>query len=192
MLEVHVRKHLLSPVASLAMSLSLMLGILVADLVNVHSVTAAGAQAGRARGTAVVANGRVISHNIRATNVLVNGVATNGVFRGSVAIVDSLLSGVDPTNITGAYPWDFTGSPSSNGAYPWDDSEAPSGNGAYPWDDSEAPSGSGAYPWDSPTDTGGSSGVQLTGGVVEGENVRVIDGVITGENLTVVGTVVSR
>lgn len=173
------------------MSLSLTLGILVADLTNLSSVTAAGAQT-RSRG-AVVANGTVVGHSIKATNVLVNGVVTNGVFRGSVAIADSLVSGVDPAKLTGVMPWDAPTSLSSGGVMPWVATDSISSGGVMPWVATDSLSSNGVMPWDA-TDSGASasSTLQLTGGVVEGENVQVIGGVITGRNLTVVGTLVSK
>lgn len=179
------------------MALSLAFGILVADLTNLHGVTAAGAQVAP-RGTAV-ANGTVVGSRIRAVNVLVNGVATSGVFRGSVAIADSLVynggggyedNGIFPhvsegSSADGIFPH-VSDSLSAGGIFPHV-SDSLSAGGIFPHV-SEGLSAGGIFPHVAAT----SPDPQLTGGVVEGDNVRVDKGGnITGGNLKVVGTVVS-
>ncbi|HEV3470336.1 MAG TPA: hypothetical protein VG148_13505 [Pyrinomonadaceae bacterium] len=173
-----MRKHLLSLVKTLALSFCLTLGILVADLTNLHAA-AAGAQAG----AAAVADGTVVGHSIAARNVLVNGVATSGVFRGSVRIADSIVYG-GGTNLTGIFPHVSEGV-SAGGIFPHV-SDSLSDDGIFPHTPDSLSAG-GIFPHVTDTATGAS----LTGGVVEGDSVQVVDGVITGQNLRVVGTVVS-
>lgn len=209
-----MRKHLLSPVMSLGMSLCLGLGILVADLTNVHTLTSAGAQS-NGHSAQPVATGTLVGEAITATNVLVNGARVSGVFRGSVGLVDSIVdsrirgggnpggggsldaNGIFPgdsftTNVTGIFPGDsFT--TNVTGIFPGD-SFTTNVTGIFPGD-SFTTNVTGIFPGDSFTTnvTGIFPGdsLQVTDGVVEGDNVQVIGGVITGENLRVVGAVVS-
>lgn len=108
-----------------------------------------------------------------------------------------------PSGTNGAYPSGNAASdaPSTNGAYPSGNlSDAPTGpNGAYPSGNSpsDAPSINGAYPSGNiygayPSgNTYVGSGLEVFGGVLEGDQIRVANGVITGRNLRVVGAYVT-
>lgn len=180
-----MRKNRLSLLTSIAVSLSIMLGILVADLVNVPTLTSARAQRGA---RLPVAAGTVVGDRIAATQVLVNGVATNGVFLSRVVVVDSVLAGGDTTT-NGIYPSDGVSGYTVNGIYPSDGVSGYTVNGIYP-SDGVAPSTVSRLDGIYPSDGLMSQGPELFGGTVEGKDVRVVDGVITGRNLRVVGTVI--
>lgn len=178
-------KKQLSPQTSIAVSLLLMFGILVADVANVHTLTAAEAAQARDGRRLPLAAGTVFGGRIEAIDVLVNGVVTSGVFLGSVTVVDSVVvgGGGGAQMSTGIYPSDGF---QVNGIYPSDGytvQGASQAGGIYP---SDGYSVGGIYPSDGLT----SQGTQLVGGSVVGSDVRVVDGVITGQNLRVVGTIV--
>lgn len=159
-----MRKNQLSPVTSVVISLSLLLGILVADLTNVRGVAVAGAQTGGCvrLPSAPVADATVVGTRITATDVLVNGVVTRAAFAGSVRVVDSIVFRGDTTTTNGVFPGVDVSGP--NGVFPGVDVSGT--NGVFP-------------------------GVDIAGGVVHGDDVRVVDGLISGTNLRVVGAVVT-
>lgn len=199
-------KKQLSPVKSVALALSLMLGILVADVANLHNLTTAGAQ----RGSTPVAAARVVGERIAAQYVLVNGKVVSGVFAGSVEVVDAVVYGA-PRGRSGVHVSDV--SSSVTGVHVSDNSSSVTGvhvsdnsssvTGVHVSDNSSSVTG--VHVSDNSSSVTGvhvsdvsSSGVHVSdvsytivGGVVEGDDVQVVDGVITGTNLRVVGAVVN-
>ena len=175
-----MRKHQLSPSASILMSLALALGILVADIANVSRVTVAAAQTATGDSYVAVADATVVGTRIVALDVIVDGVPTSGVFVGSVQVVDSVLS-TEPNVANGVNVGDsLTGGGVNVGDGATDEGGVNVGDGV-----TGVNVGDGFWggdDGDSPT---------ITGGTVEGDNVQVVDGVITGENLKVVGAYVS-
>src|SRR5947209_6062079 len=97
-MEVTVKRAHLSPMTSLLVSFSFVVGILVVDLTKARIVPAAEAQ-GRSHssGAAVVSSLTVASATIKgkriiARGVVVNGVATDGVVvSGEVALADGVV-----------------------------------------------------------------------------------------------------
>ncbi|MDT5156086.1 MAG: hypothetical protein QOC99_485 [Acidobacteriota bacterium] len=186
-MEVQVKKAHLSPVTSFLVSLSLVVGILVADLTN-HSVfTEAHAQVIAGSAIQVATPDATLSGDvITAQGLFINGVATDGVFLRSVRISNSFVrtgcginalgggSVLDSMNLLGAYP----------SGDPIDPTTGPSG--AYPSGEVTGPTG--AYP-SGVTYSG--SGLQVIGGVLEGSDIHVTNGVISGSNLRVVGAYVT-
>jgi hypothetical protein len=172
-----VRKHQLSPSASILMSLALALGILVADIANISRVTVASAQTGS--GSYVpVADATVYGGKIQAVDVLVDGVPTRAVFLRSIRVVDSVIyddgSGADngvlvSDGYTGVLVSDgLTGVLVSDGL-----------TGVLVSDGNSLSE-----------EGGGAGGPSVTGGVLEGENIKIEDGVIHGDDLRVVGATV--
>ena len=184
------RTHL-SPVTSLLVSLSLVVGILVCDLTG--SLPAAHAQMGARRAVPVAVPVATLSGTmIVAKGVVIHGVATDAVFLGEVGINDSCVLGafpsggpVDPVN--GAFP---SGGPVDpvEGAFPSGGPVDPA-SGAFPSGDPEPVQLEGAFP--SGNITNGGAGLQVIGGTLEGTNIRVINGIITGDNLVLVGAYVT-
>ena len=202
-----MRKYLLSPSASVIVSLALALGILVADSANLRSLTTARAQSGRA--FTPLADATLVGARIAARNVLVNGERVSGVFAGSVRVVDSVLIG-DQASASGVHVNDLNAS----GVHVNDESadaggvhvndESANAGGVHVNDDKATTSGvhvnddkvttSGVHVNDGQATTSGvhvnDGQATVTGGVVRGIGVRVVNGVITGEDLQVVGAVV--
>lgn len=82
----------LSPVASLLVSLSLVVGILVSDVTGLRVIPKANAQTGAAPSPTVsVRAARLSSSVIIAKGVVINGVETNGVFANSVRVADAVV-----------------------------------------------------------------------------------------------------
>lgn len=171
-----MRKHQLSPSASVMMSLGLALGILVADIANVSRVTVASAQTGS--GSYVpVADATVYGGKIQAVDVLVDGVPTRAVFLKSIRVVDSVIyddgSGADngvlvSDGYSGVLVSDgYTGVLVSDGL-----------------------TGVLVSDGNSLSEESGAGGPSVTGGVLEGENIKIEDGVIHGDDLRVVGATV--
>jgi hypothetical protein len=202
-LEATVKRILLSPVTSLLMSLSLVVGILVCDLTGMRAFPAASAQTASVLSvptSAATVSGGVIT----ARGVLINGVVTDAVFVGSVNVSNSVLDtsrGVarfasatsGGVYILGAYP--APAPEPVGGAYP---APAPEPiEGAYPAPAPEPVDG--AYPAPGPEPVGGAypapviivgDGLEVIGGALQGDNIQVTGGVITGENLVLVGAYV--
>jgi hypothetical protein len=182
-----VRKQQLSPWASVLTALSLALGILVADVANVCRLRAAGAQSNSARRFIPVSRATVVGRRIQAVDVLVNGVATRAAFLGRVRIVDSVIytNGVltgDNNTVTGVLTGDNN---TVNGVLTGDSNSA---TGVLTGDSNSV---TGVLTGDGVAANGvltGDGSPTVSGGTVEGDNVRVVDGVITGDNLRLVGT----
>jgi hypothetical protein len=211
-LEATVKRILLSPVTTLLMSLSLVVGILVCDLTGLRALPAASAQTtGAVRSVSVA---RLAGGVIAAKGIVVNGVATDAVFLGGVTVSNSVVDagcgitrlGAGGAYILGAYP---SGDPDDvGGAYPSGDPDPVSG--AYPSGDPDPVSGaypsgdpdpvSGAYPSGDPDDVNGAypsgviyggGGLEVIGGTLQGSNIQVTNGVVSGENLVLVGAFVT-
>src|SRR4051812_29616550 len=91
--EDNVKKTHFSPVASLLMSLSLALGILVGDVGGFKLLTSAHAQEGSCGGSVNIVDGTVLS-GVTVRNVTVNGtVLEQVVVAGSVQLVNATLAG---------------------------------------------------------------------------------------------------
>jgi hypothetical protein len=214
-LEATVKRILLSPVTTLLMSLTLVVGILVCDLTGLRALPAASAQTGAVRSVSVAT---LAGGVIAAKGVVINGVATDAVFLGGVKVSNSVIDagrgitrfgalgvgGVyvlgaypsgDPEPVNGAYP---SGDPDPvNGAYPSGDPDPVSGaypsgdpepvNGAYPSGDPEPVNG--AYPSGDPDDV---SGAYPSGVIYGGDGgLEVIGGTLQGDNIQVTNGVIS-
>lgn len=197
-----MKKKILSPVASVVMSLSLAFGILVADLTSSAVVPAAAAQtAGYNGGAGIISDAVLVGNQITAQGVLVNGVPTDGVFAGSVRIVQGAVYNGDVPAERGVII--------SGDVVPPEKGVIISGDIAPPdtllGDDSLLAAGTSSSKDGviisgdvAPSLTGviisgdirQAGMTQVIGGVVEGDNVQVINGVISGSNLRVVGAVV--
>jgi hypothetical protein len=181
-----VKKVHFSPVASLLMSLSLALGILVGDVGGFKFVASAHAQANDTCGGAgvgtiagspvLIANG-IASGGIAVRDVLVNGeLVAAGTIAGSVTIVGGDVAeangvfvggiGVDDPSQAGVY---VGGAPCTSGVYVGGDTGG-----------TEVSLGGAAL----------SSSGTAVGGTLTGDNITVTNGVITGQNLLLSGTVI--
>jgi hypothetical protein len=218
--EVNVKKVQLSPVTSLLVSLTLVVGILVAGLTNSRVIPAASA----AKVTSRAANdGTLVAGLITATGVVINGVATDGVFVSSVGIGHSVVE--SPCGIAalggGVYALGVItsgnradGSPSKTGVITSGEIAAPSSPG--PGDDSPSvtgviTSGEIAAPNTQPSKTGvitsgeiaapntppSATGVITSGELPDGDGPVSANGVITsgnfyvGKSLNVIGGVLT-
>lgn len=172
------------------MSLALALGILVADVANVSRLTVANAQS-ESGPYIPVAEATVVGGKIAAVGVMVNGVATDGVFLGSITVVDSLID--DGAKVDNGV---LTGDGSGDGVTGVLTGDSNSVTGVLTGDGLTGvltgDSVTGVLTGDSLSgEEAGGRPATVTGGVVEGDNVTVVDGVITGENLRVVGAIVT-
>jgi hypothetical protein len=210
-LEATVKRILLSPVTTLLMSLTLVVGILVCDLTGLRDLPAASAQTSASRSVSVA---RLAGGVIAAKGVVINGVATDAVFLGGVEVSNSVVDagrgitrfgtgGVyilgaypsgNPDDVGGAYP---SGDPDDvNGAYPSGEIDPVSGaypsgeidpvNGAYP--SGEIDPANGAYPSGNPEDVGGA----YPSGVIYGSGgLEVVGGTLQGSNIQVTNGVIT-
>lgn len=173
-MEDNVKKVHFSPVASLLMSLSLALGILVGDVGSFKLLTSAHAQQSSCGGSVNIEDGTALS-GITVRNVAVNGtVLEQAVIASGVQLVDATLSGA-----TGAF---YT-----NGVYVGGD-EGEGTTGVYVGGD-EGAGTTGVYVGGVATE--GTTGVYVggvaVGGALTGDNIEVVNGVITGQNLLLSG-----
>jgi hypothetical protein len=187
--EDNVKKAKISPMTSLLMSLSLVVGIFVAGLTNSRVLPAAKAQ-NIQQVTFGAPNATLSGPVIAAKGVVINGVASDALIPGSVRISDSVVDsgcGItalgfngtgDAVYILGVFTsgndGGIDGSTGPNGVFT-------SGNFA----GEEPPIGpSGVF-------TSGNvyvgSSLQIVGGILSGTDIQVIDGVISGSNLQVTG-----
>ena len=201
-----MKRNSLSPVVSLLASLSLALGILVADVtglggraqaqtVEMFSLCSAPTAM---TGAVTIADAPISASLVSARGVYVNGVEVDGVFGSGVRAVDSTMFTISSISVNV-----ISYSTGAGGC-----ADGVIASGSLPTSGDIPTTGviaSGSLPASSETPTSGviasgsltidgvvaSGEVVATGGVVEGDNVRVIDGVITGENLRLVGTVLS-
>jgi len=185
-----VKLRNLSPVTSALVSLFFVVGILVVDLTKARIVPATEAQ-GRSHAEAIttsvaVAFARVKGSKVVAKDVVVNGVATDAVLNGKVAVVNSVVVsdggiGFDGIIVNGDSPTPprFDGIIVNGGSAINTDGIIVNGG---------SPTQGGAVVGGDITAAGD---LQITGGVVSGDNVCVTDGVIRGHNLQVSGAVVS-
>jgi hypothetical protein len=217
--EDNVKKAHLPPVTSLAVSLSLALGIFAAGLTNSRVVPVAKAQeinyvsVGSSAGT-------VVGTAIAAKGVVINGVATNAVIPGSVRISDSVVDsacgltslgfnvGGDTVYALGVFAsgnytdGDGDGTVGPNGVFAsgnYTDADADTTatpNGVFA-SGNYTDAGTGEDVAGTPNGVFASgdiyvgSNLQVVGGVLSGTNIQVIDGVVTGSDLKVVGGYVS-
>ncbi len=190
-----MKRNILSPAVSLLMSLSVAIGILVADVAGFGVVGGAQAQINETsspcsnsvpvEGVVGVSEASVSGGQISASGVTVNGVAVDGVFAGNVRVVDSTALGtLTQTDAGGIQTTEADFNPCTGGVII----------------SGEIADGGGVIISGEVADSGGviisgeltaSSNLRICGGVVTGDNVQVVDGVITGENLTVVGAIVT-
>ena len=181
----------LSPLTRLLVSLSLVVGILVAGLTRPSFLRAAAAQTDFESGgdsvSVVIGNilpvskGEVVGQLIGARGVLVNGVPTDFLFDGKIVILDSTvisesLMSIDGVGISGEIA----------------PKESVAVNGTL---QETTPYGVGISGEVAPqTDvvvSGSSFGVQVSGGQLLGDNIRVEGETVRGDNLRVVGATVS-
>jgi hypothetical protein len=155
------------------MAFALALGILVADLANVHTLSAVNAQS--AGSASAIAEATVVGTRIAAHDVIIDGVPTSAVFVGSVVVVDSMMLSGDTAGLSGVNVGDYLAPPSATES--GDDTQV----GGVNVGDGLMANGVNV----------GDGSPAIFGGTVEGDGVKVVDGVITGENLRVVGAVVS-
>jgi hypothetical protein len=127
-MEATVKRTHLSPVTSLLVSLSLVVGILVCDLAGLHALPEANAQTSGAHRVAPVAvpAATLAGGVIAAKGVVINGVATDAVFLGKIRVSNSVIesgggiSRYGDVEVLGAYPSGTIGGDplATGGAYP--------------------------------------------------------------------------
>jgi hypothetical protein len=171
-------------------SLSLVVGILVAGLNHPFFLSAAKAQTDSEPvdypvsifiGNSIpVSQGEVVGSLISAQGVMIDGVTTDFLFSDKITILDSAIISDSPISLDGVGI--------SGQVVPKTD-VAIIGTG-----DDTTPYGVGISGQVAPQYNivvSGDSGVQVTGGQLLGDNISVVDGVIQGENLRLVGATVS-
>jgi hypothetical protein len=199
-----VKRTNLSPVTTLLVSLSLVIGILVCDLTGLHAFPAASAQTGAAHSDSISVSAAMVEGSvIAARGVVINGVAVDAVFLGGVRVSKSVVESGDGVYVLGAYPSGGPGSDTEDagGAYP-SGIAPPDAGGAYP-SGIVPPDVNGAYPSGGP-ESGGTEndgaypsgviyggGLEVVGGTLQGSNIQVTNGVISGDNLVLVGAYVT-
>ena len=168
-----MKKDHFSPVASLLMSLSLALGILVGDVGSFKLLTSAHAQQSPCGESLNIEDGTVLS-GITVRNVTVNGtVVEQAVVAGSVQLVDATLPGA-------------TGAIYANGVYVGGGGEEEGATGVYVGGGGEEEGATGVYVGGVAIVTPGAA----DGGTLTGDNIQVSNGVITGQNLLLSGAVI--
>ena len=196
-----MKKVHFSPVASLLMSLSLALGILVGDVGSFKLLTSAHAQQSSCGGSVNIEDGTALS-GITVRNVAVNGtVLEQAVIASGVQLVDATLSGAtgafytngvyvggdEGEGTTGVYVGGDEGA-GTTGVYVGGDEGSPCVNGVYVGGD-EGAGTTGVYVGGVATE--GTTGVYVggvaVGGALTGDNIEVVNGVITGQNLLLSG-----
>ena len=190
-MEVHVNRFQLSPGARLLVSLTLVIGILVAGRTHPLAPKAAQAQTESeevtvpsfiSAGTVLqFKSGEVVGRVISAYGVSINGAPADFVLGGNVQVLDGFIITDNLTSINGV------------GISGEDEPEPKDGVGI---SGEEVPA-----PKDGVGISGevrmahvvisGESGVQVTGGELLGHNISVVDGVVSGSNLRIVGGMVS-
>jgi hypothetical protein len=176
-----------SPIKTLAISLALALGILVSDLVGRSIVPTTRAQDSTECsqklavesvpvGTAVaVSEGMLKGGTISARGVLVSGDEVDGVFTDDVRLINGVLVSGDDVLADG-YAVSDEGSRCDAGTIVG--GRVLTSYGVLVSGDETADDEDSAATWPA---------LQIVGGTVEGDNVRVENGVILGDNLRVVG-----
>jgi len=185
-----VNGNQLSPLTRMLVSLSLVVGILVAGLTHPAFLSAAAAQNDSEPvsepvsifiGNSIpVSRGEVVGSLISARGVMIGGVPTDFLLDGKVEILDSEIISDSPMSLDGV---GISGQvvPKTD-VVVIDTDEGTTTNGV-------GISGQVAPQYD--IVVSGDSGVQVTGGQLLGDNISIVDGVLQGENLRVVGTAVS-
>jgi hypothetical protein len=195
-----VKRFHLSPVTTLVVSLSLVVGILVSGLTD-SVVPVAKAQTGSAetprvapvRSTIMVGNSGVAASRIIFKGVAIDGVPTDAVLEGGhIRLVNGvIISGESPVSenlvvsgVVSDNPLDTDGVIISGeivGGSP------DSLDGVIISGEIQKPEGVTVNSITAPTDA-----VVVTGGILEGDDVNVTDGIIiSGTNITVTGATVS-
>lgn len=192
-----MKRFHLSPVTSVLVSLSLVVGILVCDLTG--ATPSAHAQTGAPHVYSVtVSAARLTGSVIAAKGVMINGVATDAVFVGGIKLSNSVIQSGDGVYVTGAFP-SGGGDDTAEGAFPSGIVGDEPTEGAFPSGDEPTdgafPSGivgedltEGAFPSGIISSDGD---VTVIGGTLQGTNIQVTNGVISGENLVLVGAYVT-
>jgi hypothetical protein len=199
-----VKRIHLSPVTSLLVSLSLVVGILVCDLKGARLLPAAHAQTGAAHvfHQIAVPAATLAGSVIAAKGVLINGVATDADFVGEVRISDSIVEASGGVYVDGAFPSGGGDIDPANGAFPSGGGDIDPVSGAFPSGGGDIQPVSGAFP------SGGGDpiaiegafpsgiissdgGLQVVGGTLQGTNINVTNGIISGDNLVLVGAYVT-
>jgi hypothetical protein len=183
-LEATVKRTHLSPAASLVVSLSLVVGILVCDIAGSRLLTAAHAQSGcSGQGSSVNINEGVLTGGVVVRNVVVGGqLVALAYVPGSVQVVrgtivsDGSTDGIivsDGVSAQGIIVSD--GSTCTNGIIVSDGSPSGGTQGIIV-SDGLSVAGDGIIVSD-----GG--GTAATGGTLSGDGIIVSDGIVTGANL---------
>jgi hypothetical protein len=184
-----VKRTQLSPVTSLLVSLSLVVGILVCDLAGARALPAAHAQTSAAHvfHQVTVSVATLAGSVIAAKGVVINGVATDAVFLGGVRVSNSVVQATGGVYVSGAFPSGVGDIVPTDGAFPsgYDpdlvDGAFPSGVGGTVEIEGAFPSGI--------ISSGG--GLAVIGGTLEGSNIQVTNGVVSGDDLVLVGACVT-
>ena len=185
-----MKRTKLSPVISLVVSLSLVVGILVSDLAGARLLTAAHAQtsggcAGQSsvRITRGLLSGGVVVHNVTVGGQLV----ALAYIPGSVQIARGSVGGVNGVIVSDGSPGAVEGVIVSDGG--------PNRDGVIVSDGSPNADRDGVIVSDGITANGvivsDGGSVIATGGTISGEGVSVENGVITGYNLVLRGATIS-
>jgi hypothetical protein len=202
-MEVTVKSKTLSPMTSLLVSFSFVIGILVVDLTQARIVPTARAQDGSQKlvtGAAFGVANATIRGRINASGVVVNGVATDAVFDGKVAVVNSVVVSdgaiaLDGINVSGQSPTPQPDGINVSGQSPGPQPDGINVSGQPPAPPPDGINVSGQSPTQGGTIIGGqitaAGDLQIAGGVVTGNNLRVDNGVIRGGGLTISGALIS-
>ena len=199
-----MKKAYFSPVASLLVSLSLALGILVGNLsdhlflTTAHAEEAICSDAGAA-GTVVSDSVNIedgfIMGGLSLRNVVVNGsVVEQAVIAGNVQLTNATFVGSNGVIIGSGSPCSNgviigSGSPSPDGVIIGSGSPAPTGVII----GSGSPSPTGVIIGSGSTIISGVSGTisgTAVGGTLTGDDITIVDGVINGQNLLLNGAVI--
>jgi hypothetical protein len=185
-----VKRTQLSPVTSLLVSLSLVVGILVCDLAGAHALPAAHAQTSAAQvfHQVTVPAATLAGSVIAAKGVVINGVATNAVFLGGVRVSNSVVQASGGVYVSGAFPSGVGDIEPHDGAFPSGVGDPDLVDGAFPSGVGGTVEIDGAFPSGIISSNGA---LEVIGGRLEGSNIQVTNGVVSGENLVLVGACVT-
>ncbi len=183
----------LSPVARLLVSFSLAISILVAGQTHPLSTKTVAAQTAESSdipvsvgiGTTLpISRGSVVGSSITASGLLINGVPTDVVLPDGVQILDSVV-------VSGTFMSVYSVVVSGNSPEQPKDSVVVSGN----VEENPEPGAPVVVPTEVETQevvvSTSDGAVQLSGGQLQGTDIRVVNGVVEGTNLTLVGATVS-
>lgn len=176
----------LSPLTRLLVSLSVVVGILVAGLTHSSFLSSAKAQTDSEPVFVIIGNsvpvlqGEVVGRLISAKGVLIDGVPTDFLFDERIEILDSAIVSDIPMALDGVGISGVVAPKTEVVVVGTLQDPPPYGVGI-----------SGVVAPKTEVVVSSDSGVEVTGGQLLGDNISIVDGVLRGENLRVVGATVS-